>query len=135
MGDKSALLDFRKRFDELKASESQRQTLIQDLIEQNEKLLHEYQQVSLDLESEKGGRRLLQGRIRDELDPMKNRRAFVLVLLDADGDNYVVRQPPLTQCCFSNGLRLQFLEDFLNKNEEGGRHAADELLARVKQYL
>ncbi|KAI4186106.1 MAG: hypothetical protein L6R41_003678 [Letrouitia leprolyta] len=73
--------------------------------------------MSLDLDNEKDGRRRLQNRIQNELEPLRSRRQFALVLIDADGDGYVFR------------------EVFLNKSEEGGRNAADELLARVKRYL
>ncbi|KAL8711232.1 MAG: hypothetical protein Q9220_004377 [cf. Caloplaca sp. 1 TL-2023] len=117
MDDENTLLDFRKRFDELKVSETQRQKLIEDVIGQYDKLLQVSRQTALDLESEKSARRQLQGRIRDELDPMNNQRSFVLVLIDADGDGYVFR------------------EEFLNRNEEGGRLAADKLLEAVKHHL
>ncbi|KAL9576767.1 MAG: hypothetical protein Q9203_007673 [Teloschistes exilis] len=97
-----ALMDFRRRFDELKISDSQRQSLIQ---------------MSLDLESERTERRRLQNRINDELEPLNNRRSFVLVLIDADGDGYIFR------------------DVYLNKGEDGGKYAADALLGEVKTYL
>ncbi|KAL8626934.1 hypothetical protein Q9189_007377 [Teloschistes chrysophthalmus] len=97
-----SLMDFRKRFDELKVSDSQRQSLIQ---------------MSLDLESERNERRRLQNRINDELEPLNNRRSFVLVLIDADGDGYIFR------------------DVYLNKGEDGGKWAADALLGEVKTYL
>ncbi|KAL8649552.1 MAG: hypothetical protein Q9226_005528 [Calogaya cf. arnoldii] len=112
MSDENALLDFRKRFDELQVADSQRQTLIQ-----NQKLLCECKQIGQDLVIEKDARRHLQTRIKDELEPLTNRRGFVLVLIDADGDGYI------------------FHDNFLNKNEEGGRLAADELSAQVKQHI
>ncbi|KAL8946065.1 MAG: hypothetical protein Q9222_007490 [Ikaeria aurantiellina] len=117
MDDENALLDFRKRFDELKTSETQRQKLIEDVIDKYDKLLQVSRQTALDLESEKSTRRQLQSRIRDELDPLNNQRSFVVVLIDADGDGYIFR------------------EKFLNKNEEGGKLAADKMLEGVKQYM
>ncbi|KAL8892763.1 MAG: hypothetical protein Q9215_000355 [Flavoplaca cf. flavocitrina] len=102
MGDENALLDFRKRFDDLKSLESQRRSLIQ---------------TGQDLAIEKDARRQLQTRIKDELEPLMNRRGFVLVLIDADGDGYIFR------------------DDFLDKNEVGGRLVADELLAQVNHYI
>ncbi|KAL9576047.1 MAG: hypothetical protein Q9212_007432 [Teloschistes hypoglaucus] len=57
-----SLMDFRKRFDELKLSDSQRQSLIQ---------------MSLDLESERNERRRLQNRINDELEPLNFRDVYL----------------------------------------------------------
>ncbi|KAL8761918.1 MAG: hypothetical protein Q9194_007633 [Teloschistes cf. exilis] len=57
-----ALMDFRRRFDELKISDSQRQSLIQ---------------MSLDLESERTERRRLQNRINDELEPLNFRDVYL----------------------------------------------------------
>ncbi|KAL8672329.1 MAG: hypothetical protein Q9168_003213 [Polycauliona sp. 1 TL-2023] len=137
MGDENALLDFRKRFDELKAIDSQKQTLIQpgkDLIDQNEKLSFECKQIGQDLVIEKDARRLLQTRIKDELEPLTNRKGFILVLIDADGDGYVVGCT--TPCVVFRALTAsQFRDAFLNKNEEGGRLAADELLAQITRYI
>ncbi|KAL8665392.1 MAG: hypothetical protein Q9202_002285 [Teloschistes flavicans] len=116
-GDGTALMGFRNRFDELKASDSQRQSLVQELIDQNDKLLHECQRMNLDLESERNERRRLQKRISEELEPLNNGRSFVLVLIDADGDGYIFR------------------DVYLNKGEDGGRRAADELLGQIKKYL
>ncbi|KAL8932490.1 MAG: hypothetical protein Q9211_006286, partial [Gyalolechia sp. 1 TL-2023] len=92
-------------------------TVLKELIDQNDKLRQSCQQMSLDLDSEKDGRRRLQNRIQNELEPLTSRRQFALVLIDADGDGYIFR------------------DVFLNKSEEGGRNAADELLGRVKHYL
>ncbi|KAL8937131.1 MAG: hypothetical protein Q9216_004578 [Gyalolechia sp. 2 TL-2023] len=117
MGQSGAPEEFRRRFEALKVSDAERHALIEELIDQNDKLRQDCRQMSLDLDNEKGGRRRLQNRIHDELEPLTSRRQFVLVLIDADGDGYIFR------------------EVFLNKSEEGGRNAADELLARVKHYL
>ncbi|KAL8864433.1 MAG: hypothetical protein Q9198_009862, partial [Flavoplaca austrocitrina] len=70
MGDENALLDFRKRFDDLKSSESQRQSLIQELLDQNARLVYDCQQIGQDLAIEKDARRQLQTRIKDELEPL-----------------------------------------------------------------
>ncbi|KAL8991424.1 MAG: hypothetical protein Q9169_007871 [Polycauliona sp. 2 TL-2023] len=88
-----------------------------DLIDQNEKLSCDCKQMGLDLVMEKDARRLLQTRIKDELEPLINRKGFLLALIDADGDGYVFR------------------DAFLNGNEEGGKLAADELLSQINLYI
>ncbi|KAL8989574.1 MAG: hypothetical protein Q9177_001572 [Variospora cf. flavescens] len=105
--------DFRNRFEQSKVAESKREALIQDLIDENDRLAQAYRKMALDLESETEGRRRLQGRIHS----LQSRRSFVLVLIDADGDGYIFR------------------DNFLNKNEEGGKQAADELLVQVRKYV
>ena len=65
----------------------------------------------------------------------QNRKGYVLVLIDADGDGYIVRLHRSSRCTSSAHLTTKFRHAFLNKDEAGGRLAADELLARVKEYL
>ncbi|KAF6217569.1 hypothetical protein HO133_006671 [Letharia lupina] len=84
--------------------------------------------------SERGQRRILQSRVEDlealtvsrsgrfkggpaNREPFLKSPGFILVLIDADADDYA------------------FHEKFLSRNEAGGRDAADELQARTKDYV
>lgn len=60
---------------------------MQDLIDQNDKLVRDNKQMADDLESEKDGRRRLQDRIREELEPLK-----------VGNGHYVKRYKSLTDC-------------------------------------
>ncbi|KAL8836398.1 MAG: hypothetical protein Q9176_006337 [Flavoplaca citrina] len=117
MGDENALLDFRKRFDDLKSLESQRRSLIQ---------------TGQDLAIEKDARRQLQTRIKDELEPlMVCRRDFSCG--DAASQKFD-RIAEDSYSCSSTPM-VMFRDDFLDKNEVGGRLVADELLAQVNHYI
>ncbi|KAL8956149.1 MAG: hypothetical protein Q9193_006243, partial [Seirophora villosa] len=113
MEESNTIQDFRTRFEQSKVAEAKRQALIQDLIDENDRLARSSRKMALDLENEVDARRRLQDRISSS----QNRKSFVLVLIDADGDGYVFR------------------DNFLNKNEEGGREAADELLVQVHKHV
>lgn len=108
--------DYRQRLIYFKNTDAERSDMIDELTEKLEQAQVESRQTSLDLESERGQRRILQSRVED-LEALTNRRGFILVLIDADADDFV------------------FHEMFLSRNEAGGRDAADELHSRVKNYV
>ncbi|KAF6217841.1 hypothetical protein HO133_006253 [Letharia lupina] len=111
--------DYQERLSRYKDAENEKNAMISELIENLDEARSEYRQTTLDLESERVGRRRLQDRVAEleTLTRSQNGRGFVVVLIDADADDYI------------------FQQRFLNRNEAGGRDAADELQARVKDYL
>ncbi|KAL9008580.1 MAG: hypothetical protein Q9173_006309 [Seirophora scorigena] len=111
MEENNTIQGFRTRFEQSKVAEAKRQPFIQDLIDENDRLARSSRKMALDLENEVDARRRLQDRISSS----QNRGSFVLVLIDADD--------------------FKFRDNFLNKDEEGGREAADELLVQVHKYV
>ncbi|KAG8525620.1 uncharacterized protein KY384_009264 [Bacidia gigantensis] len=71
--------------------------------------------MSSDLERERDANRKLQSENK-EFQMLKSRRAFVVVLIDADADDYMFR------------------EEFLN-HPDGGQKAADEIAARIEDHM
>ncbi|KAK3178050.1 hypothetical protein OEA41_000182 [Lepraria neglecta] len=108
--------DYRQRLSYFKDTDAEKNEMVNELIENLENARKECRQISLDLESERAERRRHQGRV-EELETLTRGRGFVLVLIDADADDYIFR------------------ERFLNKDDGGGKGAADELHARIKDYL
>ncbi|KAK4691230.1 hypothetical protein P7C71_g5723, partial [Lecanoromycetidae sp. Uapishka_2] len=91
----------------------------QELIDDLEKSQRNCKEASKDYENERSQRRVLQDRV-EELETvarMRDGRPFVLVLIDADADDYI------------------FKKSFLDGEKVGGRDAADELQARVQDYV
>ncbi|KAL8645494.1 MAG: hypothetical protein Q9226_007279 [Calogaya cf. arnoldii] len=125
-----ALQDFRMRSDELKVHETERQDLVEDLVNSYGSLRHElnewvslFGQLTLDLEDGEKERQRLQnlleagGVTQRSEKHVRSSPPFVVVLIDADGDGYM------------------FKDTFWNQNEDGGRLAADELLTQVNSHL
>ncbi|KAL8767207.1 MAG: hypothetical protein Q9209_006212 [Squamulea sp. 1 TL-2023] len=75
------------------------------------------EQLTVELLGERAVRKMLQSDAQNLKQSVKVLRPFVVVLIDADADGYMFRA------------------DLLNKNEEGGLEAADELSKRVKDHL
>jgi len=84
-----------------------------------EKAEAKLQQTELDLQNERDARRRLQQDVFEmkERESTSGRRPFAVVLIDADADGYI------------------FQDRFITKAMKGGEHAADELLARAREYL
>ncbi|KAF4633633.1 hypothetical protein G7Y89_g4476 [Cudoniella acicularis] len=90
-----------------------------------------------DLESERESRRGLQSKVQalgERLVELEKAR-FVLVLIDADADMYIVSflPPDLQHENFAHPS--QFREKYLSRGLLGGQAAADELMEKVREYL
>ncbi|KAL8882764.1 MAG: hypothetical protein Q9192_007525 [Flavoplaca navasiana] len=112
MGDENALLDFRKRFDDFKTLESQRRSLIQAHHE-----AHELTVVDEDL---------------------LDQNARLVYDCKQTGQDLAIEKDARRQLQtrIKDELEpLMFRDDFLDKNEVGGRLVADELLAQVNHYI
>lgn len=73
---------------------------------------------------------------------LRDGRSFVLVLIDADADDYIVGVfPPCLSFTYASAnidcitSSPQFRKRFLDEGKAGGRDAADELNARVQDYV
>lgn len=110
---------FRTRLIDLRAIETKRTDLMEELLHRLEKAEAKLQQTELDLQNERDARRRLQQDVFEmkERESTSGRRPFAVVLIDADADGYI------------------FQDRFITKAMKGGEHAADELLARAREYL
>jgi hypothetical protein len=63
------------------------------------------------------------------------RRPFVLVLVDADADGFLVSFLSRHLKRLGNSNRQQFQDKYITRKAQGGEALADELLIRTREYL
>jgi hypothetical protein len=71
---------------------------------------------------------------RTHPDIIQARRPFVLVLIDADAEGFLVRHIELSRAFFDTN-DFQFQDKYLTKKAQGGEALADELMLRIREYL
>lgn len=119
--DSDTSASLRQRYNALAATEKLKDELIKDLLEQLEVTEKQLSSSRLDHDREIRFNRdgqMRESQLQSQLQTVKNlmdREAFVLVLLDGDG--------------------LIFREAFLQKGEEGGREAANQLMTVVRDHV
>ncbi|KZL68743.1 ccch zinc finger protein [Colletotrichum incanum] len=93
--------------------------LIEDLLDKLERTESSLKQAKFDLENECDARRRLQEEAQQHRDwrERQSRSPFVVALIDADADEYIFR------------------DDFIKKGEDGGKIAADSLLAALQSHI
>ncbi|KAL8978911.1 MAG: hypothetical protein Q9205_005626 [Flavoplaca limonia] len=124
MGDEKNFQKWREYFDTIKENDTKRHKKFEQFLDFNARLLNEKTKLeahyghSMKADDVAGNERLRPQNVAQRQErPVKEGRPFVVVLIDADADGYMFRA------------------QFLNKNEEGGREAADELLHQIKTHL
>ncbi|OCL02108.1 hypothetical protein AOQ84DRAFT_424365, partial [Glonium stellatum] len=110
---------FRSRLIELQTIEAKRTDLMGELLQRLEKSEGNLKKTALDLQNEQDARRRLQQEVSEMRvrESTSKQRPFAVVLIDADADGYI------------------FQDRFITKAMKGGEQAADELLARTREYL
>lgn len=114
---------YRGRLSQFRILEESRHALIEELLDKLETAEAKLQQTELDLQSEQNVRRRLQSEVVESKDreialaEKAGRRPYAVVLIDADNDGFI------------------FLDRFITKGTKGGEAAADEFLARSREYL
>ncbi|KAL8977546.1 MAG: hypothetical protein Q9205_006670 [Flavoplaca limonia] len=124
MGDEKNFQKWREYFDTIKENDTKRHEKFEQFLEFNARLLNEKTKLearcgqSIKADDVAGNERLRPQIVAQrQKRPVKEGRPLVVVLIDADADGYM------------------FCPKFLNKNEEGGQEAADELLHQIKTHL
>lgn len=114
---------YRGRLSQFRILEESRHALIEELLDKLESAESRLQQTELDLQSEQNVRRRLQSEVveakerENALVEKAGQRPYAVVLIDADIDGFI------------------FLDRFITKGTKGGEAAADEFLARTREYL
>ncbi|KAI4272091.1 MAG: hypothetical protein LQ337_005551 [Flavoplaca oasis] len=124
MCDEKNFQKWREYFDTIKENDAKRHKKFEQFLDSNARLLNEKTKLearcgpSMKADEVAGNERLQPRNVAQRQErPVKEGRPFVVVLIDADADVYMFRA------------------QFLNKKEEGGQKAADELLHRIKAHL
>jgi hypothetical protein len=72
--------------------------------------------------------------VKFETDQSQGRRPFVLVLIDADADGFLVRSSHFSHVR-TILILSQFHDKYITKKAQGGEALADEILIRTREYL
>jgi hypothetical protein len=93
--------------------------------------------LTADLENERDARRRLQREVQQKTDTLHEleKSRHVLVLIDADADIYLVSHCMVCRCIPLTSWCVQFHERYLRRGEKGGEEAADDLMAKVREYV
>ncbi|KAJ6259085.1 hypothetical protein Dda_5982 [Drechslerella dactyloides] len=115
------LATYRTRFEELAQTEGKKDKLIEDLIQQNDKLAIMLERYEDDLEREKGFARMSQKEIRD------------LKLQNATADDKLMSYPYIQVLIDGDGMMFNL--DLMRKKKDGGSEAAELLIQDIRETV